>query len=337
MRDRAPGEGTSTASRAIPHLTSGVILPVLLAAALSDMAPAPDGGPASPRRGGGHGGRSSVGTRERGITTPSTAAAPPAGTTPTSGLPPSERQVSAMSDPHPPPGAKLLPDGVHRSIRPGTAFLRLTTTHERQGLLDGAWWPRSRDVAAELPGLITALTERLGPITRIGLDSAAWNELPTRIIVDDRGVHIDSFAVGDDTALVPVATRTSSPCSWCHRGRPWRRHGPRWPKPVEAAQPQAGPADPDRHHHRGTAPAGRRDPSSGVPRPGSDRVGGAYRPLPGGPHDARALVSRDPRRGPDRGRDTGGRPSRRRSAPPLLPRPSSVATRQAARAGPASI
>ncbi|MFD5712674.1 DUF5994 family protein [Streptomyces pharetrae] len=107
-----------------------------------------------------------------------------------------------MSDPHPPPGAKLLPDGVHRSIRPGTAFLRLTTTHERQGLLDGAWWPRSRDVAAELPGLITALTERLGPITRIGLDSAAWNELPTRITVDDRVVHIDSFAVGDDTALV---------------------------------------------------------------------------------------------------------------------------------------
>jgi hypothetical protein len=91
---------------------------------------------------------------------------------------------------------------VHESIRPGTALLRLTTTHERQGILDGAWWPRSRDVAAELPGLITALTERLGPITRIGLDSAAWNELPTRVTVDDRAVRIDSFAVGDDTALV---------------------------------------------------------------------------------------------------------------------------------------
>jgi len=107
-----------------------------------------------------------------------------------------------MPDPHPPPGAGLLPDGGHESIRPGTALVRLTTTHERQGILDGAWWPRSRDVAAELPGLITVLTERLGPITRIGLDSAAWNELPTRITVDDRVVHIDSYSVGDDTALV---------------------------------------------------------------------------------------------------------------------------------------
>lgn len=107
-----------------------------------------------------------------------------------------------MPDPHSAPGAGLLPDGVHESIRPGTALVRLTTTHERQGILDGAWWPRSRDVAAELPGLITALTERLGPITRIGLDSAAWDRLPTRITVDERTVHIDSFAVGDGTALV---------------------------------------------------------------------------------------------------------------------------------------
>lgn len=107
-----------------------------------------------------------------------------------------------MPDPHPPTGAGLLADGLHEAIRPGTALVRLTTTHERQGILDGAWWPRSRDVAAELPGLITALTERLGPITRIGLDSTAWNELPTRITVNDRVVHIDSFSTGDDTALV---------------------------------------------------------------------------------------------------------------------------------------
>ncbi|MFJ8545307.1 DUF5994 family protein [Streptomyces sp. NPDC093586] len=101
-----------------------------------------------------------------------------------------------------PSGAGLLADGVHESVDRGTALLRLTTTHERQGVLDGAWWPRSRDAAAELPGLITALTERLGPITRIGLDRAAWDDLPTRITVDGRVVRIDSFPVGDDTALV---------------------------------------------------------------------------------------------------------------------------------------
>ncbi|MFC9913034.1 DUF5994 family protein [Streptomyces sp. NPDC059862] len=107
-----------------------------------------------------------------------------------------------MPDPDSPPPAGFLANGVHESMRPGTALLRLTTTHERGGILDGAWWPRSRNLTAELPGLISALTERLGPITRIGLDSAAWDEMPTRMTIDDRVVHIDVFSVGDDTALV---------------------------------------------------------------------------------------------------------------------------------------
>ncbi|GGV61159.1 hypothetical protein GCM10010261_49810 [Streptomyces pilosus] len=81
-------------------------------------------------------------------------------------------------------------------------MVRLETTHDRQGVLDGAWWPRSHDIAGELPGLITALSEYLGPITRVGLDSDAWEELPTRMTIDDRVVHIDSFPVGDDTVLI---------------------------------------------------------------------------------------------------------------------------------------
>jgi hypothetical protein len=97
---------------------------------------------------------------------------------------------------------RLLPDAVHRVLKPGTAVVRLETTHEREGVLDGAWWPRSRDIAAELPALIAALPEHLGPVTRIGLDAQAWEPLPTRLVVDDRVVHIDSFPVGDATVLV---------------------------------------------------------------------------------------------------------------------------------------
>ncbi|MET8247360.1 DUF5994 family protein [Streptomyces sp. NPDC005202] len=76
------------------------------------------------------------------------------------------------------------------------------TTDDHHGILDGAWWPRSRNIAAELPGLITALTERLGPVVRIGVDSDAWDWLPTRMIIDDQVVHIDAFSVGDGTLLV---------------------------------------------------------------------------------------------------------------------------------------
>ncbi|WP_443068674.1 DUF5994 family protein [Streptomyces sp. NBC_01361] len=41
-------------------------------------------------------------------------------------------------------------------MKPGTALLRLQTTHSREGILDGAWWPRSRDHGrAAPPGDIT--------------------------------------------------------------------------------------------------------------------------------------------------------------------------------------
>ncbi|MEW5628569.1 DUF5994 family protein [Streptomyces hydrogenans] len=95
-----------------------------------------------------------------------------------------------------------MPDEIHRSVGPGTALLRLETTGSRQSLLDGAWWPRSRDVEREIPPLLTALTEYLGPVTRVGLDASAWNGIPTRLFVDGRVVHLDSFPVGDDTVLV---------------------------------------------------------------------------------------------------------------------------------------
>ncbi|MFH9957879.1 DUF5994 family protein [Streptomyces roseolus] len=108
-----------------------------------------------------------------------------------------------MTDADPPsPLPRLLPDEIHRAVGPGTALLRLETTGARQSLLDGAWWPRSRDVERELPPLITALTEHLGPVTRVGLDASAWNGIPTRLVVGDRIVHLDSFPVGDDTVLI---------------------------------------------------------------------------------------------------------------------------------------
>ncbi|MEU7035607.1 DUF5994 family protein [Streptomyces sp. NPDC046237] len=107
-----------------------------------------------------------------------------------------------MTESGTPTPRKLLPDEIHRAVRPGTALLRLQTTGSREGVLDGAWWPRSRTVGGELPALIEALTAHLGPITRVGLDTAAWEEVPTRVVVGDRVVHLDSFPVGDDTVLI---------------------------------------------------------------------------------------------------------------------------------------
>jgi hypothetical protein len=66
-------------------------------------------------------------------------------------------------------------------------------------LLDGGWWPRSADPAAELPGLILALDGRHGRITRVMVGTAGWDaSRPRRLQVDgpagSRVVRLGWFA-----------------------------------------------------------------------------------------------------------------------------------------------
>nr|WP_106180042.1 DUF5994 family protein [Prauserella shujinwangii] len=49
------------------------------------------------------------------------------------------------------------------------------------GYVDGAWWPRSRDLSAELPALATALATRLGPLTRVAYHPAHWDPSARRL------------------------------------------------------------------------------------------------------------------------------------------------------------
>ncbi|MFF4587980.1 DUF5994 family protein [Streptomyces sp. NPDC001388] len=102
---------------------------------------------------------------------------------------------------------RLLADTSREPILPGTAVLRMETTPKRTGTFDGAWWPRSRDLEGQLSGLLTALTARLGPLARVGLDASAWDERPGHLVVDGRTVRIDWSAEGDDTMIVTRGER----------------------------------------------------------------------------------------------------------------------------------
>lgn len=62
------------------------------------------------------------------------------------------------------------------------------------GMFDGAWWPRSRELARELPALIMALRRRVGPILHVGVERTAWNTVPDRITVDGRVVRVNCFS-----------------------------------------------------------------------------------------------------------------------------------------------
>ncbi|MCX5363842.1 DUF5994 family protein [Streptomyces sp. NBC_00124] len=53
-----------------------------------------------------------------------------------------------------------------------------------------------------MSGLLAALTARLGPLARVGLDASDWDGSPGHLFVDRHMVRIDWSAVGDHTMIV---------------------------------------------------------------------------------------------------------------------------------------
>jgi hypothetical protein len=105
---------------------------------------------------------------------------------------------------------------------PSTPRLRIQPTGTRNTLLDGAWWPRSTDPVAELPGLILAIDKHRGPITRLVLAAAGWDSHPRRLGVAGRVLRLGYFtsqpvslltalcANGDRVDLLVVPPNTAS-------------------------------------------------------------------------------------------------------------------------------
>lgn len=79
--------------------------------------------------------------------------------------------------------------------------LRLDPTLSNGGVVDGGWWPRSRDPDAELPGLIASLESAVGPITRVALNLDAWDTAPRRIAVDGRRLRVGWFRTMDPNMI----------------------------------------------------------------------------------------------------------------------------------------
>jgi Family of unknown function (DUF5994) len=63
--------------------------------------------------------------------------------------------------------------------------------------VNGAWWPRTRDPATELPALVAAVAERLGIVRRIALNADAWTSWPRELlIIGEPRVRLD-WCTGD--------------------------------------------------------------------------------------------------------------------------------------------
>lgn len=75
--------------------------------------------------------------------------------------------------------------------------LRLKPKGPVTGHVDGAWWPRSRDLTEELPALAEVLAVRLGRIVRVAYPMSTWDAAPRRHEVDGYRVHLEGFTYQD--------------------------------------------------------------------------------------------------------------------------------------------
>jgi Family of unknown function (DUF5994) len=75
-----------------------------------------------------------------------------------------------------------------------TPRLRLKPKAPRSGYVDGAWWPHSDDLAAELPDLLTVLSVRLGKIDRVMYNVDEWTKAPAKLTSGGRAVRLDGYS-----------------------------------------------------------------------------------------------------------------------------------------------
>lgn len=107
-----------------------------------------------------------------------------------------------LLSPRPQP-AHMMPIGRPLSAaRPMPGLrLRLKPKANSTGHVDGGWWPRSRDLSAELPALVHVLAVRLNQVTEVAYAVEAWDTPPQQLIVDGKPLRLEGFRSQDQYVL----------------------------------------------------------------------------------------------------------------------------------------
>jgi hypothetical protein len=62
-----------------------------------------------------------------------------------------------------------------------------------EGFIDAGWWPRSRDLAVELPPLIDVLWTSFRDVTRVSYAVDFWDPAPRQLRVEGKVVRLRGF------------------------------------------------------------------------------------------------------------------------------------------------
>ena len=87
---------------------------------------------------------------------------------------------------------------IHESRPAPDLRLALKPEGAPAGLLDGAWWPRSRNLLRELPALTDVLDPLWGRITRISVNPERWPVVPRMVPVTGHSVKVGWFRAEQD-------------------------------------------------------------------------------------------------------------------------------------------
>jgi hypothetical protein len=87
---------------------------------------------------------------------------------------------------------------IHESFSPPPLRLALKPEGAPAGLLDGAWWPHSRNLLRELPALTDVLDPLWGRITRIAVNPTHWPVVPRKVPVNGHVVKAGWFKAEQD-------------------------------------------------------------------------------------------------------------------------------------------
>ena len=84
--------------------------------------------------------------------------------------------------------------------------MRLKPQVPATGYVDGAWWPRSHQLTAELPDLLAELAGRAGTVALVGYHRGAWDAAPEQFDVAGNIVDLEGFSSSSPATVLVIGT-----------------------------------------------------------------------------------------------------------------------------------
>ncbi|WP_425436292.1 DUF5994 family protein [Mycobacterium terramassiliense] len=91
---------------------------------------------------------------------------------------------------------------------PSAARLALCERDLTHAAVDGAWWPKSLDLRAELPDLLAVFGCWIGAVHRVVYDPSVWLPAPTRLIRHSEMVSLNPYRLVFSDTIYLVGTHS---------------------------------------------------------------------------------------------------------------------------------